>query len=167
MKNLIGVISSLFILLTLGCGQPDIHNFFDEEHSEEEINRFIEKFSADHWSTDFDYAIKAPRVKHRVDSIKEKFGLKVYDIHYMYDRYGEPKDHDIWLIEYGKHQSLVHWYEPGGKIRELKCIPTCILEMFQWQVESGEYVEVVFLRTGKELIPYHGWWFPADYIFPE
>ena len=161
MKVRLSIFSCMAMFLIISCRAQFNYSTFEKENIS-----YLEGYSMKHWSSVLDSVAALSINNENLDSIKTKYGAQVVDIAYMESQYGKPEDYDIWLVKYGDLRSLLY-FGPNGHINEVSQVPECIVEMYRWRFESGEPIQILYLRKGKELIPFDASWFPKGFLFPE
>lgn len=158
MKTIYAIFLPVFILLMCSCS-PE----FDDERFEKEGERYLEEYSEQTWCAPLESLVQSRMLQHRIDSIKEHFAPEVFNIDFMRNNYGEPKSHDILLVEYGIYEEVNQWSSTNGKIGELSKIPACIVEDYLWEIEPSRSLMAFYLRKGNQLIPLHALIFPEHF----
>lgn len=148
-----------------------VDSSFNYRRYEKEGDSYLEKYSEAIWNKKLADIVYSSTVKANVNSIIMKTDSTIFNLEYMRRSGATPGRHHTWLVENGRIEDLEGCFGfgsyQGGISDVFKDIPECIIEYYEWRLKSGEYVRTVYLRKGKELIPVTGWWFPADFIFPE
>ena len=160
MKKFVPVIIYIIVITMIGC--DNVERPFDVDRFDKEGYAYVEKYSEKFWSDSLDALVNSPETRIKKDDLNNKFGVNIANPNYMLLVNTEPVKYQILLLNYGE----ISWWRGSYNVtyisQDLKKIPECLLEMYMWQAESGEWVEVYYLRKGKELLPIYYKSFPED-----
>ena len=156
----------LFIIVLISCDET-VKRPFDFQRYDSEGISYLEKYSESIWSDSLDSLINSPGSKSRMEDVRNKYGSDILSDHYNYLVYSKPYNSQIWLMKYGDAYVLQGADELPCTTEDINKITECILEMSKYQVESGEWVEVYYLRKGKKSIAFDATCYPADFVWME
>ena len=164
MHKLLILLNLITILFIIGC-REEVSKPFDLQRYNKEGNEYLEKYSELLWSNRLDSIVNSSDRQKRINDLIEIYGDNILRIEYMLDEYYESSHHNIWLLKNREFRSLGYYGIPD-RARGLDSLPECIIEMYAWGTETGDWIEIYYLRKGKELMPIdysvfkeHNYWF--------
>ena len=162
MKKIVTLIISIIVVTMIGCDVVD--RPFDRDRFDKEGYAYVEKYSKMIWSKTLDSIVNSPHTHERVNDLKNKYGNFIININYMLVKNSSPLDYDIVWQKYGDYESIIGSERTDICSDVIERIPESIIEMYIWEVESEEYLQIYYLRKDKELITFDYCYYPDVWL---